>query len=153
MSMFELRAKSLQEEIDGFLLTEGEEAANATVASEPFKPTPAKQRPAIPVIDRPAIPVIDPSPYDGRSVWEKYAAEILTDTQEVTASPGKPLHYVPQLPSSVSDTVSSEKCMCGRPLLGDGTNMTVRMWSNNSTRFSDKAAFTIECVSATRRQF
>ena len=48
-SMFALKAKSLQEEIDGFLLAENEQTDGTTVA-EPFRPTPAKQRPSSPVI-------------------------------------------------------------------------------------------------------
>ena len=93
ISMFELRPKSLQEETDGFLEGEEEQVANAT---EQFMPTPAKQRPT--------IPVIATSSYTGSSVWEKYAKEV--QSTDAPASPGKPLQYVPQLPCSVSNTTS-----------------------------------------------
>ena len=115
LSMFDVRPKGLQEEIEGFLAGEENQVDNAT---DQFMPTPAKQRPAIPG-QQPLVT----SSYTGGSVWEKHAREVQsTDAPEITASPGKPLQYIPQLPCSVSTTTTVDTCKCGRLILGDGTN-------------------------------
>ena len=107
-SMFELRQRSLKEEISDFIGSAGHQADDKFVA------TPAKGRQFI------------KSAYPGASVWAAHEDRIQgAVATEVTASPGK-LHYVPQITTAAVGNSSgrfANTCTCGRPIVGDGTNM------------------------------
>jgi len=111
LSMFELRPRSLKDEIRDFIGS----ADQSHQAEEKFVPTPAKDSRFI------------KSDYAGASIWAAHEGQIQgTETKAVTVSPGK-LQYVPSITTAAMvgnnlDRLAST-CTCGRPIVGDGTNM------------------------------